>query len=268
MDCGLNGKVVLITGGSTGIGKATAELFGREPGARVALTYKTGRERALDTVARMEAQGGTAMAVSMDLGDRDGIDRAVEEVRARFGGVDVLVNNAVQWPTERFALEDGPVSAWKSFFSVNLSGDRTTLPGGRSFHEGAPMGADRPPSSDLAIDSMKGSGRYSTLKAALFGFAANLVTELSPFDILTNVVLPSWTLTERAQTRFPQSFPEVAAAAFPTGRVTTPEDVASLILYLGSGANGHVNGERIRVTGGSSLPLMTYLWDQARAATP
>ncbi|MGA2763972.1 MAG: SDR family oxidoreductase [Spirochaetia bacterium] len=268
MDCGLNGKVVLITGGSTGIGKATAELFGREPGVCVALTYKTGRERALETVARIEAHGCTAMAVSMDLGDKEGIDRAVEEVKGRFGGVDVLVNNAVQWPTERFALEEGPVSAWESFFSVNLSGIvklcQAVVPSMKSRRWGRIVLL----SSDLAIDSMKGSGRYSTLKAALFGFAANLVTELSPFDILTNVVLPSWTLTERAQTRFPQSFREVAVAAFPTGRVTTPEDVASLILYLGSGANGHVNGERIRVTGGSSLPLMTYLWDQARAATP
>jgi len=113
---------------------------------------------------------------------------------------------------------------------------------------------------------MKGSGRYSTLKSALFGLAANLVTELSPYDILTNVVLPSWTLTDRARTHFPQAFRDVAAAAFPTGRITTPEGVASLILYLGSGANGHVNGERIRVTGASSLPLMGYLWEQARAA--
>lgn len=266
MDCGLDGKTVLITGGSAGIGKATAELFGRERSARIALTYNSGKESAVDTAKRIEEHGGAAMAVHMDLGDKDGIDRAVNEIKGRFGGIDVLVNNAVQWPTERFAFEEGPVSTWESFFSINLFGIvklcQAVIPSMKARHWGRIVLL----SSDLAIDSMKGSGRYSTLKAALFGLAANLVIELSPYDILTNVVLPSWTLTERATTRFPQSFQKAASGAFPTGRVTTPEDVASLILYLGSGANGHVNGERIRVTGGSSLPLMTYLWDQARSA--
>ena len=270
MYCGLNGRTVLVTGGSTGIGMATSELFGREPGVRVALTYKSGREGALGAVERIERQGGKAMAVHLDLGDQHGIVRAVGEIEESFGGVDVLVANAVQWPTERFAFEEGPVSGWESFFAVNLSGTvklcQQVIPSMKARRWGRIVLL----SSDLAVDSMKGSGRYSALKAALFGLAANLVTELSPYDILTNVVLPSWTLTDRARTHFPQAFREAATAAFPTGRITTPEDVASLILYLGSGANGHVNGEHIRVTGASSLPLMGYLWEQARtaAATP
>jgi 3-oxoacyl-[acyl-carrier protein] reductase len=266
MDCGLVGKTVLITGGSSGIGKATAELFGREPGVRVAVSYRNDRQGALDTVSLIEGQGGSAMAVQMDLGSQAGIVQAVREVEKRFGGIDVLINNAVQWPTERFPFEQGPVSAWESFLSVNLSGVvklcQAVIPCMKERRWGRIVLL----SSDLAVDSMKGSGRYSTLKAALFGLAANLVVELSPFDILTNVVLPSWTLTERAKTAFPKSFQDAAVAAFPTGRITTPGDVASLLLYLGSAANGHVNGQHIKVTGGSSLPLMGYLWEKARAA--
>ncbi len=232
----------------------------------MALTYKSSQERALQTVAGIEEAGGTAMAVQADLGDPEGMGAAVGEIERRFGGIDVLVNNAVQWPAERFSFEEGPPGSWESFFAVNLFGTvrlcQLVIPAMKARRWGRIVLL----SSDLAVDSMKGSGRYSTMKAALFGLAANLVVELSPFNILTNVVLPSWTLTERARAHFPQSFREVAAAAFPTGRVTTPEDVASLVLYLGSGANGHVNGEHIRVTGAGSLPLMGYLWEQQRAA--
>lgn len=115
-------------------------------------------------------------------------------------------------------------------------------------------------SSDIALDSMKGSGPYGSLKSALFGFTANLVEELSSDGILSNVVIPSLTFTAKAKERFPETFQEGAKKAFPTNRVTRPEDVASLVVYLGSAANGHVNGEQIRVTGKGSQPMLNAMF--------
>ena len=265
MDCGLEGKTVFLTGGSAGIGRATALAYAREPGVRVAISYLNHQAEAQETVELIQAAGLRAMAVPLDLGKPETIETAIGAISAEFGGVDVLINNAVQWPMARFNLEDGAISEWDSFFATNLSGIvrlcQLVIPGMKAKRWGRIVLL----SSDLAIHSMPGSGRYSALKAALFGLNSNLVAELSPFGILSNVVLPSWTLTDRARTQFPASFQEVAVKAFPTARVTTPEDVASLLLYLGSGANGHVNGEHIKVTGGCSLQLMTHLWDEARA---
>lgn len=265
MDCGLNKKTVFITGGSTGIGKATARLYGAEPGVRIAVTYFSNKKGALDTVARIKESGAEAMAVHMDLSDKAVIKEAVEKVRETFGDIDVLIANAIQWPAERYLFEEGPAESWKSFFETNLLGTvklcQTVVPEMKVRNWGRIVFL----SSDLAIHSMKGSGRYSSMKAALSGLAANLVVEFSPYNILTNIVMPSWTLTDRAKSHFPVSFREAAVKSFPTGRITSPEDAASIILYLGSGANGHVNGEHIRVTGGCSLPLMTHLWDQAKS---
>jgi 3-oxoacyl-[acyl-carrier protein] reductase len=263
MDCGLNDKVVLVTGGSAGIGRATALLYGREPGCRVAVTYFSNPEGARETVAAIEAAGGQALAVRLDLGDIASVEKAVADVGTAWGPIDVLVANAVQWPTGRMPFEDTPLDAWDEFFRTNLLGTvrLCQLAAGPMKTRG--WGRIVLLSSDLAWDSMKGSARYSTLKAALFGLAANLVAELSPFGILTNVVLPSWTLTDRARSNFPVALQTLAAQAFPTGRVTSPEDVASLVVYLGSGINGHVNGERIKVTGACPLPLLTHLWEKA-----
>jgi NAD(P)-dependent dehydrogenase (short-subunit alcohol dehydrogenase family) len=93
----------------------------------------------------------------------------------------------------------------------------------------------------------------------LFGFTANLVTELSADNVLSNVVIPSWTLTEHAVNYFPEGFQQEAVKAFPTHRITQPEDVASLIAYLGSAMNTHVNGEYIKATGKCSLPMLSAI---------
>src|SRR5512144_3096360 len=95
MDTGLNGKTVLITGGSSGIGKATARAFGRETGARVALTYFQHEAAAQGVVAEIEREGGSAHAVYMSLADLTSIEEAVDSIAQKFGGIDVLVNNAV-----------------------------------------------------------------------------------------------------------------------------------------------------------------------------
>ncbi|KAA2238474.1 SDR family NAD(P)-dependent oxidoreductase [Chitinophaga agrisoli] len=268
MDLGLQGKTIFITGGSKGIGRATALAYGKEPGAQVAISYCHSREAANEIVQLIEAGGGKAMAVEMDLAAPGSLELAVSQISRQWGGIDVLVNNAVVWgdPSNRGKnLEEQPWEAWQEMININLLGTvkltRLVVPFMRSRGWGRIVNI----SSDLSTDSMKGSGPYSTLKAAYVGFIANLVEEYAAFNILSNNVLPSWTLTERAKKFFPAQTHETLSKAYPTGRITLPEDVASLILYLGSAANGHVNGESIRVTGKASMPLLNYLFKEVRA---
>jgi 3-oxoacyl-[acyl-carrier protein] reductase len=191
----------------------------------------------------------------------------VEEVTARTGRLDVLVNNAVQWvdPAQRRRQHELTRQQWEEVVGVNLFGTAQVTQQALPFMQRAQWGRIVTLSSDLALDSMPGSGPYSTLKAALLGFNANLVEEYSAEGILSNVVLPSWTLTARAR-KFSPAFQQAAALAFPTRRITEPEEVASLVLYLGSAANGHVNGEAIKVTGKGCQPILTSLFQQHRTA--
>jgi 3-oxoacyl-[acyl-carrier protein] reductase len=268
MDTRLSGKTILVTGGSLGIGKASALAFGREAGARVALTYFRDEPAAKEVVDSIEGAGGSALAVYMSLADQASIEKAVDSVAGKFGSIDVLVNNAIHWGTGENRgknFEDMPMEQWEETVGVNLFGTVRVTQLAVPFMRKNKWGRIVNISSDIGYDSMKGSGPYGALKTALFGFTSNLVEELSADGILTNVVLPSWTLVERAMKNFPEEFRREAAKAYPTNRITTAEDVASMILYLGSGANGHVNGEHIRVTGKNSQPLLNVLMREYRA---
>jgi NAD(P)-dependent dehydrogenase (short-subunit alcohol dehydrogenase family) len=268
MDTGLYGKTILVTGATSGIGKATARAFGREAGARVALTYFRNEKSAKDVVASIEQDGGSACAVYLSLADHASIEKAVDAVAQKFGGIDVLVNNAVYSGTafENMgkAFEDMPSSQWEETVGVNLFGTVKVTQCAVPFMRRNKWGRIINVSADISYDSMRGAGPYGSLRTALFGLTSNLVEELSADGILSNVVLPSWTLVERAINNYPEEFRREAGKAFPTNRVTVPEDVATLIVYLGSAANRHVNGEHIRVTGKGSQPLLNVLLQQYR----
>src|ERR1700722_14360140 len=98
MDTGLKQRVVLVTGAASGIVRAIAVAFGRE-GSRVALTYKTNRRQCEETVKQVESVGGEGLATQLDLADAASIDQAIAEIVKRWGGIDVLVANAVRWGT-------------------------------------------------------------------------------------------------------------------------------------------------------------------------
>ncbi|MEX2597028.1 MAG: SDR family oxidoreductase [Salibacteraceae bacterium] len=263
MNLKLTQNTVLITGGSSGIGKAITKMYAEEPGIRIAFTYHTNEEAASILTTQLKQQGVSVVAVPMDLEDHESIGQAVNKVVDVFGSIDALVNNAVFWGSPGFrgmGFEDIPIEEWEKIFRINLLGTvkmiQTVIPFMKKNNFGRIVNI----SSDIALDSMPGSGPYGMMKAALSGLTANLVTEYSAHNILSNLVIPSLTFTDEAKKRFPEAFQEAAKKAFPTNRVTRPEDVASLVAYLGSGTNTHVNGEQIRVTGKGSQPMLNALY--------
>lgn len=254
MNTGLMNKVVFVTGGSSGIGRAAAAAFGRE-GARVALSYRNNREGAEETASMVSEAGGEVLIVPYDLADEQSIRKAVREIVGRWGVVHVLVNNAVRWPSrggtgEGTVFEEVPPERWREDMRTLLEGTYLAIQAVLPYMRTAGWGRIVNVSSSLAEDGMPGGAPYTAAKAGLHGLTRTLAKELAPTGILVNVVMPGLTLTERAKRVIPGKILDGEAARTPTGRLTAPEEVAALAVFLGSAANGHVNGEALRITGG------------------
>lgn len=244
MDLQLQGRTVLITGGSRGIGKATALAFAAE-GARVAVTYASDGQAARSLVETIEATGGEAAAYRMRLEDPSTIGEVVEQVATRFGSLDVLVAGAVVWPYR--ASGDLPTidtAEWEDAVAANLFGTvatvRSALPHLVSAHGRIVL-----ISSDVARKGLPGATAYATGKAGLAGFVAALKWEAGRAGVLANIVAPGFTMTESARER----------GDGPHGvldRATQPSDVATAILFLGSFANQRITGSTLTVDGGES----------------
>ena len=253
MDMGLQGRVVLVTGASSGIGRASSIAFARE-GAKVALTYHSNREGGEKTAEIVGQSGGDSMVLPYDLGDEASIRGAVDSVLERWGAIDVLVNNAVAWApygsTGGWLFEDDPVDVWRTMVRSNVEGlyltTQLVVPSMRSRSWGRIVNI----SSNLAEDARNGIPSYAAAKAGLHGLTRHLAWSLGSAGILTNVVMPGLTMTERANRPLPEHVFEDMKRRSCTGRITEPDEVAALILFLGSAANGHINGELIRVDGG------------------
>ncbi|MBV2365373.1 SDR family NAD(P)-dependent oxidoreductase [Streptomonospora nanhaiensis] len=250
METGLTGRTAFVTGGSGAIGRAVAAAFAAE-GAAVAVGWHTNRAAAEKTAGEIAEAGGTARPVRLDQADPDSVARAAAEVEAAFGGVDVLVANAVAWP----ASHDQDWAALAAVLTANVSGPLATaeavLPGMRR----AGWGRIVLVSSDVVDQPMAGPTGYPAAKGALEAAARVLAVREARHGVLTNVVRPGFTLTERALNTpwLGREAVESESRQTPTGRICTPEDVAAAAVFLGSGANGHVNGEVLSVAGGRQL---------------
>jgi 3-oxoacyl-[acyl-carrier protein] reductase len=256
MEFGLRDRVVLVTGGSAGIGRATAVAFGLE-GARVAVTYRTDAEGAAATVGAVTEVGGQATAVMLDLARPAGIRSAVAEVADRWGGIDVLVGNAAETArhAEAFnpaspAFADTPAEHWRPQLVTGLEGTFHTVQAALPAMRGRGWGRIAFVSSAAAEHGGPREQAYAAGKAALAGLTACLARELGPDGILVNIVMPAMTTTERVLCTVPEPVRQMIAGRLASGRLSTPDDVAAAVVFLCSAANGNITGETVRVTGG------------------
>jgi 3-oxoacyl-[acyl-carrier protein] reductase len=253
MDLSLQQRVALVTGSSQGIGRAAAELFARE-GARVAITYRRNKTMAEAVASAVEQAGSEAMVVSYDLGDHQSVRSAVSAILGKWGRIDVLVNNAVQWgdrpPWHSPQFEELPEQEWSEILRANIEGTYATIqaviPSMRSRGWGRIVNV----SSGVAVDGLPGAGPYATAKAALHGLTRTLAKELGPAGILVNVVMPGLTLTERNVSQISTAAREQMAKTSPIRRLLPPEEVVPMIIFLCSALNTAVTGEIVRASGG------------------
>ena len=251
MDLGLKDKTVLVTGSSSGIGKATAIAFGAE-GAQIAVTYHKNQQGADETAHKVIEAGGKAIVVHYDLADRDSIRASIERIQKEWDALHVFVNNAVQndhLAPSRKNFEDEPIEHWEAMLRSSLEGAAYTIQCVLPLMRKSGWGRIISVSSD-AVDGWPGLGAYATAKAGLEGLTRTLMVELGPANILSNVVMPGFVLTEGNQQRVPAQYQDQIREHTPTRQLVTPEDLANVIVFLGSQANRQITGEVIRVTGG------------------
>lgn len=253
MDLGLGERVVLVTGGSAGIGRAAALMFAAE-GARVAVTYFRHPENAYAVADQIKESGGEAMAVPLDLRSAESIRSAAQAVVGRWDRVDVLVNNAVDWgnrePLSASPFESVPSDEWRDLFRANFEGAyeaiQSVLPSMRAAQWGRIVNL----SSGIAEDGLPGSAPYASAKAALHGLTRTLAKELGQDGILVNVVMPGATLTKRIVDMVPPDHLDKRASSYAIGRLLPPEEVVPAIVFLCSAVNTAVTGEIVRASGG------------------
>jgi 3-oxoacyl-[acyl-carrier protein] reductase len=251
MDLGLKDRVVLVTGSSAGIGRAAAIAFGAE-GARVGVTYHANRQGAEDTAQKVRNAGGQALVLHYDLADQASIRSCVEALAKEWGSLHVLVNNAAPMEISapsRQPFEDVPLKNWENMLRQTLEGAMLTIQCALPLLRKNGGGRIVTVSSD-AVDGWPGLGPYATAKAGLHGLSRALAMELGPAGILSNVVMPGAVLTERMQQNITAEQLEQIKQHTPTRYVATPEDIAALIIFLGSPANRQITGEIIRINGG------------------
>ncbi len=253
MDLGIAGKVALVTGGSAGIGRATALAIAAE-GARVAITYHHNEQAA--EVVREElgrVSGQEAMAIQYDLSDASSIRRAVRSVIDRWGTLDILVANAHYDDSvgdRRMPFEAVPEDVWRPTIRAVLEGPYLTIQAALPPMRRQGWGRIVTVSSSAAEHGLPGAAAYSAGKAGLLGLIRTLARELGPCGILVNNVMPGMTLTDRIKSDIPPQLREQLTSMAPSGHLSQPEDVAATVAFLVSAVNDNVHGETVHVTGG------------------
>lgn len=242
------GKIAIVTGGGTGIGRATAQALAGQ-GAAVAIVYSRSLFEADETVRAIRDAGGTAIAARADIRDERGITAAIEAIAGEFGGIDYLVNNAGATRQLPFAdLDAATDEIWDELLSVNVKGTFNCCRAA-SRHMRA-----RPGSSVVNIGSIAGetgygsSLPYAVSKAAVHGMTRSLSRALAPATRV-NCIAPG-----AVSTRWWQGHEDkmrTLAGDLPLGRISTPEEVAELTLYLLQASS--VTGQVWRIENGQTL---------------
>ncbi|MDP6213004.1 MAG: SDR family oxidoreductase [Candidatus Thalassarchaeaceae archaeon] len=248
METGLGDKVVLVTGGAGGIGKAICRKFAEE-GARVAVHFHTSSEDAESLAAEI---GG--IAVHADLRVPSEADEMVAEVVSQMGGIDVCVANSGSYPPEPVPMWEIDEERWNSTIISNLGVTANTARSFLSHSSTRGSGSLVLVGSTAGIYGEAGHSDYAAAKGAITtGLLLSLKNEVSRLgSVRVNAVAPGWTLTEKKlESGIDETVMERAKSTMALKKLATPDDVATTILFLSSDeVSGHITGQVVEVAGG------------------
>ncbi|HUE76666.1 MAG TPA: SDR family NAD(P)-dependent oxidoreductase [Longimicrobiales bacterium] len=246
----LGGKRALVTGGSRGVGAATARLLATA-GADVGISYRSRHADAEGVVEELMGLGVAAWAEAGDLSDVGAVARLFTRAREEFGGLDILVANAGVWPVEDVPIAAMSDAQWRRTVAVNLDAVFYTV------RAGAEALSDS--GRIVVVGSTAGQrgeanhADYAATKGAVISLVKGVAIELAPRDITVNCVAPGWIDTEMAARPYADGGRRRIEAGIPLGRVATAEDVAGPIVFLCSALGRHITGEVLNVNGGAVL---------------
>lgn len=246
----LEGKRALVTGGSRGIGAATALLLA-EYGVHVAIGYRSRQEDAARVVANARACGVHAFAYARDLSAPAGADALVKSAANDLGGLDIFVGNAGIWPSTEAELAQMDDDRWRRTMVENVDAVfYSTRAAARALNDGGRI---------VLVSSTAGQrgeayhADYAASKGAMISLVKSLCIELAKRQITVNSVAPGWVDTEMCAEPFAGGGKTRIASGIPLGRIAEPRDIAGPIVFLCSELARHITGEILNVNGGTVL---------------
>lgn len=246
----LSDRVVLVTGGSRGIGRACCELLAGA-GASVMVNCKVETPWADLVAQRIREAGGNATSLSADVSRPDEAEMLVQETADRFGGLDVVVNNAGIW--ERSPIDEMSDREWSEMLDVNLTGTFHVL------RAAVPRLKERGGGSIVNISSTAGQrgeafhSHYAATKGGIIAMTKSLAAELAADGIRVNAVAPGWTETDMTTDALGGPGRDSILDRIPMARAGRPEEIARAVLFLASDLASYVTGEVVNVNGGSVM---------------
>ena len=241
-----SGKTVLVTGGSRGIGRATALRLGSE-GARVGVNFVTRRDKADEVVNEIAASGGSAIAVQADVTSAEDVQRMVEETRAAFGPIDMLVHSAglsILEPAANVTWE-----TWRQVMNVNLDGTFHVIYALKDEMISRKFGRMVLLSSIAALRERKNQVHYSAAKAGVIAMARCLAEAWAEHNIRINTICPGLIETEMGQL-ITGAAKQYVIDNTPMHRLGKPEEIAATIRFLLSDESSFITGQSLVVSGG------------------
>ena len=244
----LKEKVAIVTGASQGIGRDTA-LALAEAGAKVAVAARS-EEKLQALVADINAAGGCAFAVKMDVADAEQVKAGFKQVLEKFGRLDILVNNAAitrDGLAMRMKADD-----WDAVLRTNLTGAHLCIQQALPTMMKARAGRIINVSSVVAQSGNAGQANYVAAKAGLIGLTKAIAIEIASRNITVNAVAPGFVATPMTDV-LPDKVKQELTTRIPLGRMGSPRDVAAAIIFLASDEAAYITGHVLNVNGGMHL---------------
>jgi len=255
----LKGQTAIVTGASSGIGKATVTALARA-GAAVAVNYLGNEDAAREIVQRIESAGGTAMTVQADVSKEDDVERMFRQVIERFGTIDILIANAGL--QRDAALEEMTLEQWRTVLDVNLTGQFLCARAAvrefrrRGVVENVSCAAGKIICMSSVHDVIPWAGHvnYSASKGGVMLMMKSIAQEVAPYRIRVNSISPGAIRTpiNRPAWETEEAYRDLMTL-IPYNRIGEPEDVAQVAVWLASDAADYVTGTTIYVDGGMTL---------------
>ena len=245
-----DGEVAIVTGGASGIGRASASLFASE-GARVVIA-DIDEDKAQEVAASIAKAGGEVVVERVDLSSLSDLEALVERTAERFGRIDILANVAAIFPPSSF-MKTSPAD-WERIIDIDLRAVFfLTQAVAREMIE-RKRGAIINVASGAAFRPVPGMSAYSAAKGGLVAMTRTIAHELARYHIRVNIVAPGHTASETIRAQMSRETLESAADKLLAGRWLEPEEVAEAIVFLGSSAASGMSGSVINVNGGDFMP--------------
>ncbi len=242
----LKNRVAIVTGGARGIGKAISELFAKE-GASVILWDLL--EEGVTTAKNINDNGGTAEFHKISVTDKEAVAAAVADVHARFGKIDILINNA--GITRDKTLQKMSESEWDAVIDVNLKGVFLCTQAVAGYMKEAGYGRIVSAASNVGLRGNFGQTNYAATKAGVIAMSKTWTMELGKYGITANAVAPGFTLTEMVK-GIPDEHLTAIKKQIPLQKAAQPIDIAYGYLYLASDEAQYVSGICLTIDGGIS----------------